>query len=153
MSLKLWLSRETKAIYIQSRETISLFFIERNGCCERMAKWLFGGHIGRGKQCKEEEKWWEGQEFCKVWRRERSEREEKLFNPTTKYFVEVVNSFDEHDLYRTWVKVRLNCLISFSLSLTRSTCFFEILIKKWQKTSFNLCSLPLSSTLFFYSIF
>lgn len=85
---------------------------------------------------------------------EKHQREEKLFNPTTKYFVEeVVNSFNEHDLYRTWVKVRLNCLISFSLSLTRSTCFFEILIKKWQKTSFNLCSLPLSSTLFFYSIF
>ncbi|XP_059637446.1 sucrose-phosphate synthase 4 isoform X2 [Cornus florida] len=33
------------------------------------------------------------------------EREEKLFSPT-KYFVEeVVNSFDESDLHRTWVKI------------------------------------------------
>lgn len=33
------------------------------------------------------------------------EKEEKLFSPT-KYFVEeVVNSFDESDLYRTWIKV------------------------------------------------
>lgn len=47
-------------------------------------------------------------------------RVEKLFNPTTKYFVEeVVNSFDEHDLYRTWVKV---CL-SFFLSLIQSLKF------------------------------
>lgn len=38
------------------------------------------------------------------------EKEEKLFSPT-KYFVEeVVNSFDESDLYRTWIKV--NCLLS-----------------------------------------
>lgn len=37
---------------------------------------------------------------------DKDERVEKLFNPTTKYFVEeVVNSFDEHELYRTWVKV------------------------------------------------
>lgn len=34
------------------------------------------------------------------------QEEEKLFNPTTKYFVQqVVNSFDDHDLYKTWVKV------------------------------------------------
>lgn len=32
-------------------------------------------------------------------------KEEKLFSPT-KYFVEeVINSFDESDLHRTWVKV------------------------------------------------
>lgn len=42
------------------------------------------------------------------------EKEEKLFSPT-KYFVEeVVNSFDESDLYRTWIKV--NCLLSPSPS-------------------------------------
>ncbi|KDP31602.1 hypothetical protein JCGZ_14827 [Jatropha curcas] len=36
---------------------------------------------------------------------ESKEKEDKLFNPT-KYFVEeVVNSFDESDLHRTWVKV------------------------------------------------
>jgi sucrose-phosphate synthase len=34
------------------------------------------------------------------------EKEEKLFSPT-KYFVqEVVNSFDESELHRTWIKVR-----------------------------------------------
>jgi sucrose-phosphate synthase len=33
------------------------------------------------------------------------EKDEKLFSPT-KYFVEeVVNSFDESDLHRTWIKV------------------------------------------------
>ncbi|KAK7322359.1 hypothetical protein VNO77_25738 [Canavalia gladiata] len=37
---------------------------------------------------------------------DKEHKEEKLFNSTTKYFVEeVVNSFDESDLYRTWVKV------------------------------------------------
>lgn len=42
------------------------------------------------------------------------EKEEKLFSPT-KYFVEeVVNSFDESDLYRTWIKV--NRLLSPSPS-------------------------------------
>jgi len=48
----------------------------------------------------------------------KDERVEKLFNPTTKYFVEeVVNSFDEHDLYRTWVKVCLNfCFLSLCFS-------------------------------------
>lgn len=36
------------------------------------------------------------------------EKDEKLFSPT-KYFVEeVVNSFDESDLHRTWIKV--SCL-------------------------------------------
>uniref|UniRef100_A0A7N0V8E5 Uncharacterized protein n=1 Tax=Kalanchoe fedtschenkoi TaxID=63787 RepID=A0A7N0V8E5_KALFE len=33
------------------------------------------------------------------------DKQKKLFSPT-KYFVEeVVNSFDESDLYRTWIKV------------------------------------------------
>ena len=37
---------------------------------------------------------------------EEKEKEEKLFSPT-KYFVqEVVNSFDESELHRTWIKVR-----------------------------------------------
>ncbi|CAK9137028.1 unnamed protein product [Ilex paraguariensis] len=36
---------------------------------------------------------------------EDKEKEEKLFSPT-KYFVdEVINSFDETDLHRTWIKV------------------------------------------------
>lgn len=36
---------------------------------------------------------------------EEKEKEGKVFSPT-KYFVEeVVNSFDESDLYRTWIKV------------------------------------------------
>ncbi|XP_020223682.1 probable sucrose-phosphate synthase 4 isoform X1 [Cajanus cajan] len=44
--------------------------------------------------------------IAKFEEQQKYEKEEKLFNPTTKYFVqEVVNSFDEHDLYRTWVKV------------------------------------------------
>ena len=38
-------------------------------------------------------------------REKQKEKEEKVFNPT-KYFVEeVVNSFDESDLHRTWIKV------------------------------------------------
>ena len=38
-------------------------------------------------------------------REKEKEKEEKVFNPT-KYFVEeVVNSFDESDLHRTWIKV------------------------------------------------
>lgn len=45
---------------------------------------------------------------------DKDQREDKLFSPI-KYFVEeVVNSFDESDLYRTWVKV---CIISPSLSM------------------------------------
>lgn len=50
------------------------------------------------------------------------EKEEKLFSPT-KYFVEeVVNSFDESDLYRTWIKV--NCLLSPSPSPSSSPSHF-----------------------------
>lgn len=38
---------------------------------------------------------------------ESKEKDDKLFSPT-KYFVEeVINSFDESDLHRTWVKVSL----------------------------------------------
>lgn len=41
----------------------------------------------------------------RIGRLEEKEKEEKVFNPT-KYFVEeVVNSFDESDLHRTWIKV------------------------------------------------
>lgn len=35
---------------------------------------------------------------------------EKLFSPTQYFVEEVVNSFDETDLYRTWVKVILHAL-------------------------------------------
>ena len=42
-------------------------------------------------------------------------QEEKLFSPT-KYFVEeVINSFDESDLHRTWVKVSFTYLSFFFL--------------------------------------
>ena len=43
----------------------------------------------------------------------------KLFSPT-KYFVEeVVNSFDESDLYRTWIKVSLSLSLFFFLYHSR----------------------------------
>lgn len=43
---------------------------------------------------------------------------EKLFSPT-KYFVEeVVNSFDESDLHRTWIKVSHHLSLSLSLHFT-----------------------------------
>lgn len=50
------------------------------------------------------------------------QREETLFNPT-KYFVEeVVNSFDESDLYRTWAKVPSYTYNSPLLSLSICVC-------------------------------
>lgn len=33
------------------------------------------------------------------------EKAEKLFSPTTYFVEEVVNSFDESDLHKTWIKV------------------------------------------------
>lgn len=49
------------------------------------------------------------------------QKQEKLFNPT-KYFVEeVVHSFDESDLYKTWTKVFFNTHYSLlPLSLSQS---------------------------------
>lgn len=55
----------------------------------------------------------------KIAKFEEQVKAEKLFSPT-KYFVEeVVNSFDESDLHRTWVKVS---------SLSLSLCSFNSLL-------------------------
>ena len=64
----------------------------------------------------------------KIAKFEQQVKEEKLFSPT-KYFVEeVVNSFDESDLHRTWVKVSsllFSSVIFFNLSLQ----YFQFITK------------------------
>lgn len=55
------------------------------------------------------------------------EKEGKLFSPT-KYFVEeVVNSFDESDLYRTWIKVSLSLFPSLTCTHKERTLILEYL--------------------------
>lgn len=141
MSLKLWLSRETKY-----RE-VSLF----NFSLKEMAavnEWLNGyleAILDVGSSVKEKKNDGKVKNFAKF-EQEKHQREEKLFNPTTKYFVEeVVNSFNEHDLYRTWVKVRLKLPPSLYLAS------LNFLFRNTRKLiSFNLCSLPF---LFYMLIF
>lgn len=54
-------------------------------------------------------------EHMKLGKFQVKEKEVKLFSPT-KYFVEeVVNSFDESDLYRTWIKVSLPTISKFNI--------------------------------------
>lgn len=53
-------------------------------------------------------------EHMKLGKFQVTEKEVKLFSPTRYFVEEVVNSFDESDLYRTWIKVYLS--LSFSLS-------------------------------------
>lgn len=53
----------------------------------------------------------------KIAKFEEKVKEEKSFSPT-KYFVEeVVNSFDESDLHRTWVKVSSLLFILSAISI------------------------------------
>ena len=64
----------------------------------------------------------------KIAKFEQQVKEEKLFSPT-KYFVEeVVNSFDESDLHRTWVKVSL----FFSYLLRSISAIFSWFVSSYQ---------------------
>lgn len=62
---------------------------------------------------------------------DRKDNQEKVFSPI-KYFVEeVVNSFDESDLYKTWIKVRSSNLFPFTNDMNTKRILFHITKCLW----------------------